>query len=148
MKKRSVGPIGLQSATRPRILIADDHRPMLDCVAALLGSRFELVGRVTDGGTLVAEAKRLRPDLIVSDVAMPILNGIEAARRLLDSGLATRLVFMSLHPDSAIVDACFAAGALGFVSKLRLPSDLILAVNEAFAGRRFVSPSLRCVALA
>jgi DNA-binding NarL/FixJ family response regulator len=121
---------------------------MLDCVASILGSRFELVGKVGDGGALVAEAQRLCPDLIVSDISMPILNGIEAARRLFKSGLAAKVVFMTLHPESSIVEACFVVGALGFVSKERLASDLIPAVNEAFAGRRFVSPSVRLEAVA
>ena len=127
---------------RPRVLIADDCTSILERVVSLLNPDFEVVGTVHDGEMLVSEALRLRPDVIVSDIAMPLLNGIEAAHAVREAGSAARLIFLTVHTQAAFVRACFAEGALGYVAKSRLRADLIPAINEALTGRRFISESL------
>ena len=125
---------------RPRVLLADDHHPMLNRVVSLLKEHFEIVGSVSDGRALVREAERLQPDVIVLDITMPILTGIEAARELHEAGSKAKLVFLSVHQSNAFVRECFAKGGLGYVTKSRMMTDLIPAINEALSNRRFVSP--------
>lgn len=115
---------------------------MLNRVIALLKPQFEVVGSVSDGGALVREAQRLQPDVIVLDITMPILTGIEAARQLHEVGSKAKLVFLTVHQDPAFVRECFAEGALGYVTKSRMMTDLIPAINEALSSRLFVSPSV------
>lgn len=131
-----------QLVERPRILLADDHHPVLNRVIALLKTQFEVVGSVSDGGALVREAQRLQPDVIVLDITMPILTGIEAARELHEAGSKAKLVFLTVHQDPAFARECFAEGALGYVTKSRMVTDLIPAIKEALFSRRFVSPSV------
>ena len=126
---------------RPRILLADDHHPVLSRVIALLKPQFEIVGSVSDGRSLVREAQRLQPDVIVLDITMPILSGIEAVRELHEAGSKAKLVFLTVHQSTAFIRECFAEGGLGYVTKSRLVTDLIPAINEALSDRRFVSPS-------
>ena len=125
---------------RPRVLLADDHHPMLNRIVSLLKEHFEIVGSVSDGRALVREAQRLHPDVIVLDITMPILTGIEAAGELYEAGSKARLVFLSVHQSNAFVRECFAKGGLGYVTKSRMMTDLIPAINEALSNRRFVSP--------
>jgi DNA-binding NarL/FixJ family response regulator len=127
---------------RPRIIVADDHDVMLDTVSALLQPDFEVVGTVNNGGDLIREAHRLRPDVIVLDITMPILNGIEAAHKMREAGLTARLVFLTVHEQSSFVNACFDEGALGYVTKSRLIMDLIPAIRDAISGHHFISPSV------
>lgn len=127
---------------RPRVLVADDHSIVLERVLSLLGCKFEVVGTANNGRDLVAEAERLQPDVIVMDITMPILNGIEAAHELGEIGSTAKLVFLTVHGQPAFVDACFTEGALGYVTKSRLATDLIPAINDALSGRRFISPSV------
>jgi len=127
---------------RPRVLLADDHHPVLNRVVSLLKEHFEIVGSVSDGRALVREAERLHPDVIVLDITMPILTGIEAARELHDAGSKARLVFLTVHQSNAFVRECFAQGGLGFVTKSRMMTDLIPAINEALSNRHFVSPAV------
>jgi DNA-binding NarL/FixJ family response regulator len=115
---------------------------MRDCVLSLLQPHFEVIGTVDDGRTLISEAQRLQPDVIVLDIRMPILSGIEAARELHEAGSRAKLVFLTIHQDTAYVRGCFAAGGLGYVTKSRMVTDLILAINEVLSDHRFVSPSL------
>jgi DNA-binding NarL/FixJ family response regulator len=115
---------------------------MRDCVLSLLQPHFEVIGTVDDGRTLINEAQRLQPDVIVLDIRMPILSGIEAARELHEAGSRAKLVFLTIHQDTAYVRGCFAAGGLGYVTKSRMVTDLILAINEVLSDHRFVSPSL------
>ena len=126
----------------PRVLLADDHRPMLDRMMSLLQPQFQVVGMVNDGRALVNEAQRLQPDVIVLDISMPILTGIEAARELQGAGSQAKLVFLTVHQDSAFVRECLAEGGLGYVTKSRMVTDLIPAIKEALSNRRFVSPSV------
>ncbi len=127
---------------RPRILLADNHHPMLDRVLSLLQPHFEVIGTVNDGRTLVSEAQRLQPDVIVLDIGMPILTGIQAARELREAGSRAKLVFLTIHQGPAYVRGCFAEGGLGYVTKSRMVTDLVPAILEALADHRFVSPSL------
>jgi DNA-binding NarL/FixJ family response regulator len=127
---------------RPRILLADDHCSWIERVTYLLKSDFDLVGVANDGQTLVGEAKRLQPDLIVLDITMPILNGIEAAHDIHENEPGIKLVFLTVHEEPEYVRACLAEGGLAYVKKSRLRTDLIPAINEALLGRTFVSPSV------
>ncbi len=124
------------------VLLADDHGDVLDMVARLLAPEFHVVGTVTDGKALLSAAQRLEPDVVIVDISMPILNGIEAARRLLESGSRARVIFLTVHETSDYVRAALATGALGYVVKARLVTDLGVAIKEAHAGRPFVSPSI------
>ncbi len=127
---------------RPRVLLADDHHPVLNRVVSLLKERFEIVGSVNDGRALVIEAARLQPDVIVLDITMPILTGIEAARELYEAGSKARLVFLTVYQSKAFVRECFANGGLGYVTKSRMMTDLVPAINEALSNRHFVSPAV------
>jgi DNA-binding NarL/FixJ family response regulator len=109
-------------------------------VEGLLMPTCEVVGRVSDGQSLFDAAKRLNPDVIVSDISMPILSGLEASKQLIESGCTARIVFLTAHSDTDFVHACLAVGAAGYVLKPRTMSDLLLAIREALAGRIFISP--------
>lgn len=123
-----------------RILLADDHLRVLDICASILEPAFEIVGREGNGRSMVEAAAKLRPDVIVTDISMPILNGIDAANILRDSGSTSRIVFLTVHRDPDFIKACFAAGALAYVSKPRVATDLLPAIQEALVGHSFVSP--------
>ena len=123
-----------------RVLLADDHPLLVKEVANLLEPAFEVVGRVTDGKSLFESAMKLQADVIVSDISMPILNGIEAANKLKVSGCRSKIVFLTVHSDPEFVRACLATGALGYVVKFQMETDLVPAIQEALAGRIFISP--------
>lgn len=122
-----------------RVLIADDLETVLEAVVALLQDSFNVVGMASDGRTALAEALKLEPDLVVLDISMPGMTGIEVARELKCRGNTTKIVFLTVHDDSDIIATCLSVGALGYVSKALMDSDLIPAMNEALAGRVFVS---------
>ena len=123
-------------------MLADDHEDVLDTVARLLVPQFDVVGTVTDGKSLLSAAKRLKPDVVVVDISMPILNGIEAVRRLIESGSQAQFVFLTIHESSDYVRAALATGALGYVVKPRLGVDLSVAIKEVHAGRSYLSSSI------
>jgi DNA-binding NarL/FixJ family response regulator len=110
--------------------------------AALVGE-YLVVGSAADGRELLAEAERLHPDVIVLDITMPRLDGIQAARQLRRSHSHARLVFLTVHEDADFAQDALDAGGLGYVVKSRLASDLLPAIRAALADRRFVSPTLR-----
>ena len=126
----------------PRVLLADDHPAILQKVASLLASTCEIVGKVADGRSLLEAEAHLHPDLLIVDISMPVLNGIEAARQLRSSGARTRIIFLTVHEDPDFVQVALAAGGCGYVVKSRLATDLISAVQSAMADRQFISPSL------
>jgi DNA-binding NarL/FixJ family response regulator len=126
---------------RIRVLLADDHRDFLDVTARLLEPRFEVVKSVGDGQAVIDEAARHEPDLLVLDISMPRVNGIDAARHLRDAGFKGKVIFLTVHGDADYVRAALAAGAFGYVVKSRLASDLLPAVDEVLSGRMFVSPT-------
>ncbi len=125
---------------RPRVLLADDHSAFLERTAALLKPQFEIVGTVADGAVLVSEALRLRPDVIVADITMHGLTGIDAAHRLRQSASSARIVFLTIHSEEQFVEACRAEGALGYVVKACMKAHLIPAIQAALTGAAYVSP--------
>jgi len=125
---------------RARVLLADDYRPMLDRIAALVGDEFSVVGAVTDGDELVEAAAHLHPDVIVLDISMPRVNGLDAAARILAKGTAPRIVCLTAHEEPDFMRAAWDAGALAYVTKTRLAADLLPAIRAALEGQRFVSP--------
>jgi DNA-binding NarL/FixJ family response regulator len=127
---------------RPRVLVADDHRAMLDTLVSLLSRDFDVVAAVADGLSAVAEAENLEPDLLVLDIAMPGLNGIAAAARLKERGSMAKIVFVTNMRDREFVDESLALGNIGFVVKDRLVADLLPAIRRVLAGETFVSPSV------
>jgi DNA-binding NarL/FixJ family response regulator len=135
-----VDDTGEKRSSQARILLADDHAPMIDRVRSILEPDFDVVGSVNNGADLVSEAARLQPDLIVLDISMPGMTGIQAAQELREGGSKAKLVFLTIHERVEFVRACLAEGALGYVVKSRLAVDLLPAIQEALAGRRFISP--------
>jgi DNA-binding NarL/FixJ family response regulator len=125
---------------KPRVLLADDHQIVLEGLKNLLGGEFEVVGSVQDGRALVDQAATLRPDVIVADISMPQLNGIEAARQIKKADKNIKIVFLTMHPDATYAANAFEAGASGFVLKHSAPSELITAIHEAMKGRTYVTP--------
>jgi DNA-binding NarL/FixJ family response regulator len=125
--------------TRMRVLVADDLTSVLDEIAALLGNQFEIVARVPDGRAALEETLKLEPDLVVLDISMPEMSGIEVARELKRQHSKAKIVFLTVHQDSDILATCLAAGGLGYVLKVFMDTDLLPAINEALAGRVFVS---------
>jgi DNA-binding NarL/FixJ family response regulator len=125
-----------------RILIADDHLILAEGLRGLLEPEFEVVGVVADGRELVATAKKHRPDVIIADVTMPSLNGIEAAVQLRDAGVKAKVIFLTMHHDVAYARRAMEAGGAGFVLKHSVANELITAVREALQGRTYVTPMI------
>jgi len=128
--------------TKPRVLLADDHRMVAEGLKGLLVEEFELVGIVEDGRALVAAARKLRPDVIVADISMPQMNGLDALAHLKRDNPAVRVVFLTMHRDAAYARRALEAGASGFVLKHSAPAELVLAVRAALQGRTFITPDL------
>ena len=127
---------------RIRVLLADDHEEMLDRVANLLEADCEVVGAVSDGRQALEAASELKPDVLVLDIWMPVMNGIETAYRLRQDGAKTRIIFLTVHDDPDYVREALETGALGYVIKPRIASDLVAAIQEVYVGRPFISPAL------
>ena len=126
----------------PRILIADDHVPMLEGIRAILAPHYEIAGEVEDGLPLVEAALRLKPDLIVTDITMPHLNGIEAAIRIKRRLPAIRLLFVTMHSSPSYVNAVLEAGGTGYVLKSGIREELLDAVQSVLRGGIYISPGL------
>ncbi len=127
---------------RIRVRLADDHEAMLERVAGLLKTECDVVGTATDGQQALEAARDLKPDVLVIDISMPVMNGIETAHHLKEAGVEVRIVFLTVHDDPDFARAALEAGALGYVIKPRIASDLVAAIREAYAGRLFLSPTL------
>lgn len=126
--------------SKTRVLLADDNTQVLEYVREFLSANCcEVVGVVTDGEAAISAAAQLLPDVIVLDISMPVLNGIEAAKRMLESNPSTKIVFLTVEKDKDTCRAVLELGACGFVLKPRLATDLIPAIGLAKDGRRFVS---------
>jgi DNA-binding NarL/FixJ family response regulator len=123
-----------------RVLLADDHALVLEGLSRLLSDHFDVVGAVTSGRLLIEEAERLRPDVVVVDVGMPELNGIEAARRLNRLLPAAKIVFVTQQLDPAYLEAAFHAGAHAYVAKQSASTELVEAIRLALNGRHYVTP--------
>lgn len=128
--------------SRTRLLLADDHLETAAQLRDLLQPEFDVIAHVTDGRTLVCDAARLLPDVIISDISMPELDGITAAARILEQNPLARIIFVSVHADPVLVARGLATGALGYVLKLAAGDDLVPAVHAALRGERHVSSSL------
>jgi DNA-binding NarL/FixJ family response regulator len=125
---------------RPRILLADDHPALLEGITTLLKPQFDIVGKVADGVALVSEALRLCPDVIVADITMPGLSGIDAAHRLRELASPAKIVFLTIHSEEQFVQACMAEGASGYVIKTHMKAHLIPAIQAALTGQSYISP--------
>jgi DNA-binding NarL/FixJ family response regulator len=123
---------------RARILLADDHPHLLEAATTLLAPHFDVIGAVRDGGSLVSEALRLKPDVIVADITMPVLSGIDAVHKLSQMGSSARLVFLTIHSEEEFMNACKAEGALGYVLKTKMKTQLIPAIRAALAGEVYM----------
>ena len=123
-----------------RVVLADDHPGLLELIRVLLEPSFDVVGIAGDGESLIEAAGKLQPDVIVTDISMPKLNGIEAVNRLRESGSTSKVVFLTVHAGTDFVQAALKTGAVAYVSKLRTSTDLLIAIREALEGRIFVSP--------
>jgi DNA-binding NarL/FixJ family response regulator len=130
------------SMGKPRLLLADDHTIMVDGLRRLLEPNFELVGTVGDGWALLESAERLKPEVIVADVSMPLLNGIEAVRRLKKISPRCKIVVLSMHEDVQIAAESLRAGASGYVLKHSAADTLDHAISEVLKGHTFVSPRI------
>ena len=132
----------MNSTGKPRVLLADDHRIVAEGLKSLLEEEFELAGIVEDGRAMVKAARELQPDVIVADISMPLLNGIDALAQLKQQNPAVRVVFLTMHRDVAYARRALEAGAAGFVLKHSASAELVLAVRAALQGRTFVTPDL------
>ena len=126
--------------TRRRVLLADDHAQTMQLWRTLLEPEFDIVGTVNDGESLVNAAEQLAPDVIVSDIVMPGMSGIAAAGAILRFQPAARIIFATVHADSAMLRSSLAAGAYAYVLKMRAADDLVPAVRAALRGELLISP--------
>jgi RNA polymerase sigma factor (sigma-70 family) len=127
---------------RARVLLADDHKIVTEGLRSVLEPEFELVGIVEDGRALVATAKELDPDVVVADISMPLLNGIEAVQQLKKADSRAKVIFLTMHPDVTYATRAFEAGATGYVLKHSAPSELLTAIREALRGRTYITPMI------
>jgi DNA-binding NarL/FixJ family response regulator len=125
---------------RPRVLLADDHALLLGAFEKLLAGECDIVGQVSDGRAVVAAAESLRPDLIVLDISMPLLNGLEAGRQVKQKLPAIKLVFLTMNEDADLAAEAFRAGASAYVLKRSAASELATAIREVMQGRSYVTP--------
>ena len=127
---------------RRRVLLADDHTLLLEAFEKLLEPDHTVVGAVSDGRTLLAAAAELKPDVIVLDIAMPLLNGLDAARQLKKTMPAIKLIFLTMNEDPDLASEAFRVGASGYLLKTSASSELSKAINEALCGRSYVTPAI------
>jgi len=125
--------------------LADDHAQFLRAEVALLEPHFDLVGTANDGISMVSEVRRLNPDIVVADITMPGISGIEAVRELVKSGSKAKFLFLTIHLGEEFVKACLEEGVRGFVAKPRMKAHLIPAIHAVLDGRQYVSPSYASV---
>ncbi|MCC6538751.1 MAG: response regulator transcription factor [Bryobacterales bacterium] len=128
--------------SKARVILADDHAIVLDGLRRILEPEFELVGTAFDGRHLVEEVARLRPDLAVADISMPLLNGLDAFRQCRDAHSSTRFIFLTANPDVALATQAFRLGASGYVLKQAASDELVVALREALRGRTYITPRI------
>jgi len=124
----------------PRVLLADDHNLLLGAFAKLLSDECEIVGSVSDGRALLEAAERLKPDIIVLDVAMPLLNGLDAGRQIKQARKSVKLVYVTMSEDADVAAEAFRAGASAYLLKRSAASELLVAIREVMKGRSYVTP--------
>lgn len=127
---------------RARLLLADDHSITLEGMRSVISREHELVGEVSDGRALVTEALRLRPDIIVLDIGMPLLNGIEAARQIRHAWPRAKLLFVSMHANGMYVREAMSTGALGYILKSSAAEELLPAIRSVLEGHVYLTPAL------
>src|ERR1700677_4992677 len=126
-----------------RVVLADDHREVIAKIRGVLGDEFEIIEAAENGNQAVIAVLALNPDIFVTDISMPVLNGLQAARRIQKTNSRVKIIFLTIHEDRDFIAAAFSAGATGYVTKRRLSTDLVPAIQEALKGRAFVSNSIR-----
>src|SRR5947209_8771221 len=127
---------------RTRVLLADDHVMLMDGLVHLVRQQFEIIGIAHDGRVMIEMAKEHRPDVIVTDISMPHLNGIDAARILRKEGIAAKILFLSMHADLPLVEEAFRAGASGYVTKLCSAEEFVKAIQCVAKGTTYIPPQL------
>jgi DNA-binding NarL/FixJ family response regulator len=137
-----------RSTTRPRVLIADDHRLVVEGLRKLLEHDVDVVGTADNGRALLTAAERLRPDVVLVDVSMPLLNGIDACARLRVLVPSSRVIVLTMHADASYAAEAFRAGAAGYVVKGSATSELLRALRTVLRGQRFLSRALPASILA
>jgi DNA-binding NarL/FixJ family response regulator len=125
---------------KPRVLLADDHTLLLEAFTKLLADQCEIVGAVSDGRALVESAKTLKPDVVVADIAMPMLNGIDAARQLKHLLPATKVIMLTMNEDPDLAVEAFRAGVSGYLLKRSAASELLTAIQQVMRRRSYVTP--------
>jgi DNA-binding NarL/FixJ family response regulator len=130
-----------QTVVKVRVLLADDNETIVARVRAVLGDEFDIVGALANGRDAIAAVRRLDPDVLLIDISMPILDGLQAVSRL-GSSLRTKVVFLTVHEDQDFIDAAFAVGASGYVAKSDVTTDLIPAILKVLKGQTYVSKSI------
>jgi DNA-binding NarL/FixJ family response regulator len=125
---------------RARVLLADDHAIVAEGLASLLRDEFELVGTVRDGRALVEAVRELRPDIVIADISMPLLTGLEALHRLRAEGIGVKVLFLTMHADAHLAGEVLRAGASGFVLKHSAGEELIRALHEVQRGLVYITP--------
>ena len=126
--------------TRMKVLVADDHTILAEGLSGLLERDYELVGIVGDGRALVEAANRLQPDIVVTDISMPLLNGLDAMRRLKREGSRARFIFLTMHANPQYATEAFRAGANGYLLKQSAADEFLTAVREVLKGRTYITP--------
>jgi len=126
--------------SRTRILIADDHKMFAQGLQGLLEEEFDLVGTVGDGQAMIEAAEKLKPDVIVVDISMPVLNGLDSVRRLKEKGIHAKVIFLTMHADDRLLAEAFRCGGMGYVLKQSAGEELIQAIRQVLAGHKYVTP--------
>ncbi len=125
-----------------KIIVADDHPIVAEGLRSLLEPTFELVAIVKDGYEMIAAATKLKPEVIVVDISMPLLNGIDAVTEINNAGIQAKIIFLTMHPEAIYAQRALAAGASGYVLKHSASSELLFAIRQALAGKCFVTPAV------
>ena len=127
---------------RTRILIADDHSMVIDGLRGLLEPEYEVVGAVNDGRAVLPEVQNLKPDVVIIDISMPLLNGLDCTRQLREAGCTAKILILTMHPDATLAQEALAAGASGYLLKSLPGSELKGALKEVLQGRTYLSPAV------
>ncbi len=135
--------IRMVPVSKIRIVVADDHEEMLSLVKEVLQPEFEVVAAVRDGRDLLHAVKNFKPDVIIADITMPEMSGIEATRKIVEEDLEARIILLTMHNDRTMVEEGMSAGAKGYVLKLAASQELVPAVYEIIQGRFYISPLVK-----